>query len=203
MNFILNILFCIFCKKLDLKIISIKDLVAYRMRNERLVKKEKTTRLKTGYGAFDVHAYRQIPTGDFHIALTMGNWDKDEAVLVRVESSMDSDHLLEMLFAGYGEKINQSLEMIAKEGKGALLFMQHSEKEEDVLQKIERIEAKQQGRKLPKPTLSSEMAQRDFGTGAQILRDLGINKVRAITNNPTRRIGMVGFGLELVEIVSW
>ena len=187
-----------------LKIISIKDLVAYRMRTERIVRRELELPIETPHGPFRVIAYTQLTTNDTHLAVVRGSWQEGEPVLVRVHSSTTSEDLLGMLFGRYGTRIEKSLELIAREGSGALVFMRHSEKDKPLLERLREIQQRRNSpadqQNAPQP---SDMDDRDYGTGAQILRDLGITKIRLITNNPRRRVGMVGFGLEIVELVPW
>lgn len=193
-------------KKHDLKIISIKDLVAYRMLRERLVKQETTLKVNTPYGEFDVTAYSQLNTEQVHIAVSKGTWSKDEPVLVRVHSSTEGDFLLGMLLGGYGTKIEKSLKLLNEKGQGVMLFMQNMTESGTLLSKLEQLKKAEGNDFTPdviKSPMPSAIEQRDYGTGAQILRDLGISKIRLLTNNPKRRVGMVGFGLEIVEIVKW
>ncbi|MBC7883997.1 MAG: 3,4-dihydroxy-2-butanone-4-phosphate synthase [Saprospiraceae bacterium] len=180
---------------LDIKIITIKDLVAYRMQTERLVSKEMETEIETTYGKFSVKAFRQLTTGDIHLAFTMGNLQHDEPVLVRVHSSTETGDILGILFDGYAEQLTKSLQIIAKEKKGVLLFMRHGEKTESILDKLRSLDNNPHNN----PAISEE--QRDFGTGAQILRELGISKLKLITNHKKKRIGLIGYGLEIVENV--
>jgi len=190
-------------RKHDLKIISIKDLVAYRMRNERLVKREISLPLQTRFGTFDVTAYSQADADDVHLALTLGSWAPDEPVLVRVHSSSEADFLLSLLNESYGAKIQKSLELVAAEGKGVVLFMRNMTNRSTLLSKLKALkEGEPEPKSAPEKTPSA-LEQRDFGTGAQILRDLGVSKIRLITNNPKRRVGIIGFGLEIVELVNW
>lgn len=184
-------------KKFDLKIIAIKDLVAYRMQTERLIKRETSVTIPTDFGEMEVIAYRQITTNDIHLALKRGNWKQDEPVLVRVHSSPESGDILGAIFDGYGAPFQRALSHIAEEGKGLLLFMRHGEKGEVLLQRLQEYKQNQDG-SGKKP----ESEQRDFGVGAQILRDLGVCKIRLLTNNPKRRIGLTGYGLEIVENVE-
>jgi 3,4-dihydroxy 2-butanone 4-phosphate synthase/GTP cyclohydrolase II len=190
-------------KKFDLKIISIKDLVAYRMRNERLIKREMSIPFKNRFGEFQLIAYSQIPTGDTHLAIIKGLWQPDEPVLVRVHSSVDGSDLLGILMDDYGVRIDMSLEKIAQKGKGALVIMRHSEKGSSLLHCLQHL--KNAAEQSPRLTVNRrrEMEQRDYGIGAQILRDLGISKIRLLTGNPKRRVGMIGFGLEIVELLGW
>ncbi|MBL7794507.1 MAG: 3,4-dihydroxy-2-butanone-4-phosphate synthase [Saprospiraceae bacterium] len=177
-------------KKFDLKIIAIKDLVAYRMRNERLIKREMSVNIQSAYGDFEVIAYRQITTNDIHLAIKKGQWDCDEPVLVRVHSASETGEVLGAIFENYGIQLQKAIEQISQEGKGVLLYMRHGEKSDMLLQQLQQF---------AQPDAKQESEQRDFGVGAQILRDLDICKIRLITNNPKRRIGLTGYGLEIVE----
>ena len=186
--------------KFDLKIIAIKDLVAYRMTNERLIKREIEVTLSTKYGDFDFVAFQQMTSGDIHLAIKKGYWEPDEPVLVRVHSSTETGDVLGSLFQDYGVQLQRSVEMISKEGKGVLLYMRHSEKNDAILQLLKPYQRQDAGDRYFR--IKSEMTQRDYGVGAQILRDLGLSKIRLITNNPRRRIGLIGYGLEIVENVE-
>ncbi len=187
----------------DLKIITIKDLVAYRMRTERLIKREINVPVKTKFGDFELIAYTQITTGDTHLAVKKGSWLPDEPVLVRVFSNSEGRNLLGTLFDKFRSKNEKFLEMIANEGKGALIFMRHKEKGDSVLSQLKTLKRELEGKELSAKDRPTEMDQRDYGTGAQIIRDLGIEKIRLISNNPKRRVGMIGFGLEILELVGW
>ena len=187
-------------KKHDLKIIAIKDLVAYRMKTERLVKRELILPISTQYGEFKVVAYTQITTGDTHLAVVKGSWEEDESLLVRVHSASETKGILGTLFHKYGLHLQNSIERISEEGKGILLYMRHGEKEETLLDRLKNMRGEvERGQKLQ---LKSDMTQRDFGVGAQILRDLGVSKIRLLTNHPKRRIALQGYGLEIVENVG-
>jgi len=189
-------------KKFELKIISIKDMVAYRMRTERIIKKEIEVKLPTSFGTFDVIAFTQITTGDTHLAIKMGELDNEEPTLVRVHSTTNTGDILGVLFEGHGIKLQKSLEMIAKEGKGVLIYMQHMDDGTSLLSQLQTIKREQEtGEKTPTNGTAS-LNQRDYGIGAQILRELNISKLRLITNNPKRRIGLIGYGLEIVENVE-
>ena len=190
-------------EKFNLKIISIKDLVAYRMRTERIVKRELSVTLETRFGPFEVIAYKQLTTGDIHLALKRGSWNSDQPVLVRVHSTSESADLIGVIFNDYGGKLQRLLQIIASEGNGVLLYMHHREKENTVIPRLKALEMKLQGREIPPVDNKKEMEQRDYGIGAQILRDLGITKMRLLTNNPKRRIGIIGYGLEVVENVQF
>lgn len=186
--------------RFDLKVIAIKDLVAYRMRHERLIKREISIELPTRFGEFDVIAYRQITTGDIHLAIKKGEWEEADPVLVRVHSSTETGEIIGSLFEGYGAQLDRAVELIAEEGKGVLLYMRHSEKKDALLQRLENYKnLKERGESF---SIKSDMEQRDFGVGAQILRDLKVSKMKLLTSNPRRRIGLIGYGLEVVENVQ-
>lgn len=188
--------------RFDLKIISIKDLVAYRMRHERIIKREDSATVTTRHGDFEVIAFRQITSGDIHIALKKGQWAPDEPVLVRVHSSSATGDILGTLVEDYGSHLNKVMEIIAEEGRGIIICMRHSEKSDAILHRIQQY---QQQHETGNPAIferKQEIEQRDFGVGAQILRDLGVTKLRLISNNPRKRIGLIGYGLEIVESIE-
>ena len=190
--------------KFDLRIISIKDLVAYRMRTERIIKREMSVNLETRFGPFEVVAFTQLTTGDTHLAIKCGSWAPDEPVLVRVHSSTETADAIGTLFSDYGGKLLKVLRIISENGSGVLLYMRHNEKDNNtILARLKALELKQQGKDIPPVDNKGEMEQRDYGVGAQILRDLGISKLRLLTNNPRRRIGILGYGLEIVENVQF
>jgi 3,4-dihydroxy 2-butanone 4-phosphate synthase/GTP cyclohydrolase II len=179
--------------KFDLKVISIADLVAYRMKNERIISRDYDTTVKSKHGKFKVTAYRQNTTDDIHLAVTKGNWTEEEEILVRVHSSTETGDILGFLFNAYGQTVEQSLQMIEDAGKGVLLFMRHGEKD-DLLTSLKKLGEAGDLRKLKRTG-----DQRDFGIGAQIIRDLGIRKIKLITRSQRKRVGLVGYGLEIVE----
>ena len=192
-------------KRFDLKIIAIKDLVEYRMRTERLVKKVLDLSMDTPYGLFDIVAFEQITTGDIHLAIKKGEWGKDEPVLVRVHSATESGEIFGTMFDDYGEVLKSAISKIGNEGKGLLLYMRHVEKDssESLLKRLQEYKKHQeQGTPTPKE-IREDMFQRDFGVGAQILRELGVGKLRLLTNSPKKRIGLVGYGLEIVENIGF
>ena len=182
-------------RQLSIKIISIKDLVAYRMRTERLVSLERETEIDTTYGKFAVKAFRQLTTGDVHLAFTMGEISDGEPTLVRVHSNTETGDILGILFNGYAEQLSRSLQIIAKAKKGVLLFMRHHEGDTSILDKLKALDNN------PKNNPPASDEQRDFGTGAQILRELGITKIKLISNHTKKRIGLIGYGLEISEHV--
>ena len=175
------------------------------MRNERLIRRKLEVDLETKYGDFEVIAYEQITTGDLHLAIKKGVWSKDEPVLVRVQSGSETSEIFGTMFEDYGEILQSAIAKIAEEEKGVLLYMRHVEKDssESLLKHLgEYKKSKEEGTPAPKE-MRDDMLQRDFGVGAQILHDLGISKMRILTNNPKKRIGLTGYGLEIVENVEF
>ena len=183
--------------RFELKMIAIKDLVAYRMANERLVRKEVELKLPTRYGKFRLQAFTQITSGDVHLALTLGKWDTDEPVMVRMQSAYGAEDLLGVLMADQENQLQRSLARIAEEGRGALVLMRHGEKTGDLLTMLKNLAEKRDANREDK------LEQRDFGIGAQILRELGLGKVRLLSNSATRRVAIDGYGLEVVERVGF
>ncbi|MEL6667848.1 MAG: 3,4-dihydroxy-2-butanone-4-phosphate synthase [Bacteroidota bacterium] len=184
-----------------LKLISIKDLVAYRLRTERLIQKITTLDMDTRYGQLQLHAYRQASTDNVHLAISMGHWLPDEPILTRVQSSQVTPDLLHVLMPGFGTGLAAPLEHIAQAGKGVLLVMRPHQPAEEVINELHVIQNRiEEG--LSPSSEERSMNQRDFGIGAQILRDLGVSKLRLLTNSPKRRVGLIGYGLEVVENVS-
>ena len=186
----------------DLKIVSIEDLVAYRLETERLVEQEFSMELDTRYGKFNLYAYRQTTNDDVHLALTHGEWLPDEPVLTRVHSSTSSRDLLHSLLAGYSTGLHGPLEKIAEAGKGILLFMRPHQDGSEVVAGLRLLKARLQAGQPARITQPASMDQRDFGIGAQILRDLKVSKLRILSNSPKNRIGLEGYGLEVVEFVG-
>ena len=179
-------------RKFDLKLITIRDLVAHRMQNERIIRKELEVTIPSKWGEFKVAAYTQITTGETHLAIFMGEWAPNEAVLVRVHSTTETGDILGTLFGDYGIQLQQSMKMIGEAGKGVLIYMRHFEKKQSILRKLKAIQHQIESKKEE---------QRDFGVGAQILRDLGISNIRLLTRNPRRRVALTGYGLQIVENV--
>lgn len=189
-------------KKHNLKLISIKDLVAYRMRTERLVQRIKDMELQTRFGNFRVIAFKQATTEDVHLAFVKGgNWSEDEPVMVRVHSGMESSSLLHMMLGERDANLEKALQKIDEAGKGVLLYMRHSEKDDDIIRTLSVLEEKQQNGDSAHE-IKKQLDQRDFGIGAQILHDLGLRKIKIITNNPKKRIGLIGYDLEIVENIQ-
>ncbi|MFO8099561.1 MAG: 3,4-dihydroxy-2-butanone-4-phosphate synthase [Salinibacter sp.] len=185
--------------ELDVPLVTIQDLIAYRMQNERLVSREAEIQLDTAFGIFRVVAYKETLTGDVHLALLKGDWDETEPVLVRVHSQNVLGDVLAARREEYSEQLAKSLLRLEHEGQGAILYMMQSNHGEGLLSKLEDIERSQTRDDLDPADVSLNMDHRDYGIGCQILRDLGIRKLRLLTNNPRKRIGLAGYGLDLVE----
>jgi 3,4-dihydroxy 2-butanone 4-phosphate synthase/GTP cyclohydrolase II len=185
--------------ELGMPFITIQDLIAYRMQNERLVSREAEVSLDTAFGSFRVAAYQETLTGDVHLALLKGEWDETEPVLVRVHSQNVLGDVLGARREEYGEQLAEALLRIEHEGQGAVLYMMQSNHGANLLSKIRRMEQKQSEDETAPPDPSLDMDHRDYGIGCQILRDLGIRRLRLLTNNPRKRIGLAGYGLELTE----
>lgn len=189
-------------EKYGMKIIAIKDLVAYRMRTERIVKREMQMTLPLAQGTFELVVFRQLTTQDLHMALFMGNWQSDEPVLVRVHSAGESADLFSLLAEQENAPLNRALGRIAAEGSGVLLYMRHGERHDDWLAQLQQIKHYYKAAGVLPPLQQQPMEQRDYGVGAQMLRDLGITRLRLLTNSPKRRVGLLGYGLEIVENVE-
>jgi 3,4-dihydroxy 2-butanone 4-phosphate synthase/GTP cyclohydrolase II len=186
-----------------LKIISIKDLVAYRMRTERIVRREVSVNMPTKYGSFELIAYRQSTTDEIHLALKKGTWKEDEPVLVRVHSSCETGDILGSMRCDCGDQLHLAMQMVEREGKGVVLYMRQEGRGIGLLNKLKAYHLQEQGLDTVEANvqLGFQMDQRDYGVGAQILRDLGLGKIRLISNNPKKRIGLIGYGLEIVDNV--
>ena len=190
-------------KKFDLKIVSIKDLIEYRLRTESLVEEEVRVHMPTKHGDFELIAFRQTNTGENHLALKKGSWEKDEPVLVRVHSSCFTGDILHSLRCDCGEQLQSAMEMVERAGKGVVLYMNQEGRGIGLMNKLKAYKLQEEG----KDTVEANLAlgfkndQRDYGVGAQILRHLGISKIRLLTNNPRKRAGLLGYGLEIVENV--
>jgi 3,4-dihydroxy 2-butanone 4-phosphate synthase/GTP cyclohydrolase II len=191
----------IIAKKFDLKIICIKDLIEYRLKHESLIKREVTINLPTEFGDFEMVAFTQINTGENHLALIKGNWEKDEPVLVRVHSSCVTGDIFGSCRCDCGSQLHKAMQMIAKADKGCILYMNQEGRGIGLINKLKAYNLQDQGYDTVDANiqLGFKMDQRDYGVGAQILRDLGIAKMKLISNNPTKRAAIVGYGLEIVE----
>lgn len=187
-------------EKFDLKIISIKDLIEYRLETETLIHKEEEVQLPTKYGQFTLHAYTQTTTGEVHMALVKGKWSPDDEVLVRVHSSCATGDILGSLRCDCGDQLHAAMQMIEHKGSGVLLYMQQEGRGIGLLNKLKAYKLQEQGRDTVEANLELgfPMDQRDYGVGAQILRDLGVRKINLITNNPKKRVALKGYGLEIM-----
>jgi 3,4-dihydroxy 2-butanone 4-phosphate synthase/GTP cyclohydrolase II len=188
-------------KRFNLKLVSIKDLIAYRLKNESLIKREIGVEMPTKFGDFDLIAYKQTNTDEIHMALIKGEWEEDEPVLVRVHSSCVTGDIFGSCRCDCGPQLQKSMEMVEQEGKGVVLYMNQEGRGIGLINKLKAYKLQEQGMDTIQANLALgfPMDSRDYGVGAQILRDLGISKIRLITNNPTKRVGLLGYGLEIVD----
>jgi len=189
--------------KHNLKIISIKDLIEYRLEKETLIREEVTVKMPTLYGDFDLIAFTQLNTGETHLALKKGEWQKEESVMVRVHSSCITGDILGSMRCDCGEQLHAAMSMIEKNGKGLVLYMNQEGRGIGLLNKLKAYQLQEQGFDTVEANLKLGfgMDERDYGIGAQILRHLGITKMNLITNNPKKRAGMNGYGLEVVSTI--
>ena len=193
----------IMAKEFGLKIISIKDLISYRLTAETLVHKEISVKMPTQWGDFDMIAYTQLDTGEHHLALVKGSWEPDEPVLVRVHSSCVTGDIFGSCRCDCGPQLHKAMEMISKEGKGVVVYMNQEGRGIGLINKLRAYHLQENGLDTVEANLKLgfKMDQRDYGIGAQILRSLGISKMRLMSNNPKKRAGLIGYGLEVVENV--
>ena len=188
-------------KQHDLKIISIDDLVAYRMRTERLVHRELETSMQTIYGDFQAVVFTDAASGDTHLVLKKGEWQPDEPVLVRVHSWSETGGILGALLSDYGTQLPNALRSIAEAGKGAFVYLRQGDKA-NLLARLKHYKQLVDEGNAEKFDLHTSMGKKDFGVGAQILRELNISKIRLLTNHPKPRTGFIGYGLEIVENIQ-
>ena len=193
-----------FADKFQLKLISIKDLIAYRLEQETLIKKEIEINMPTQWGAFKLTAYTQLNTGDIHLALSKGTWKKDEPVLVRVHSSCITGDIFSSFRCDCGFQLSDAMKKVEDKGQGIVLYMNQEGRGIGLLNKLKAYKLQEKGMDTVEANLALgfEMDQRDYGVGAQILRDMGIGKIKLMSNNPKKRTGLMGYGLEIVDQVS-
>lgn len=188
-------------KKFDLKIISIEDLIKYRLKHESLIERQVTVKMPTEWGEFNLTAYRQLSNNLEHLALTKGTWEVGEPVMVRVHSSCVTGDIFGSCRCDCGPQLHKAMEMIEKEGKGAIIYINQEGRGIGLLNKLKAYALQEDGRDTVEANaeLGFKPDERDYGVGAQIIRDLGITKLRLLSNNPTKRAGLIGYGLEIVD----
>ena len=190
--------------KFDLKLISIEDLVAYRMEHDSLINKKEDFQINTKYGSYRLRAYQQTTNDQIHIALTKGVWEADEAVLVKVNSTLINNDILGTLTNNADKKIDDMFSVFNKEGKGAIVFINQQSHTVNLLSRLKALKEAQTDTEIAKaPRIV--MDSKDFGIGAQILHDLGIHKIRLVSNskNTKKRVGMIGYGLEIIDYINY
>lgn len=190
-------------KKFDLKIVSIEDLVAYRMEHDSLIEKKEDFDIETRFGSFRLRAYQQTTNNQIHIALTKGDWARDEHVLTRVNATLVNNDILGTLTNNADEKLDDMFKVINIEGKGAIIFINQQSQSMNLLNRLSLLKESQVvGEVVKAPSIGMDV--KDFGIGAQILHDLNIHKLKLISNSQqTKRVGMIGYGLEIVDYVSY
>ena len=191
-------------ERFNLKLISIKDLIEYRLNKETLISEEERVHMPTKYGDFELVAFRQLNTGDIHLAIKKGEWKKEEPVMVRLHRSCMTGDILGSLRCDCGDQLHKALKIIEAEGKGVVLYMNQEGRGIGLLNKLKAYKLQEQGMDTVEANLELGfgMDERDYGVGAQILRHLGISKMKLLSNNPRKRAGLLGYGLEVVENVA-
>ena len=189
-------------KKFDIKIVSIEDLVAFRMEHDSLIEKKEDYTIKTRFGDFRLRAYQQTTNNQVHIALTKGSWNTNEGVLTRVNSTLVNNDILGTLTNNADKKLDQMFQSINEQGKGAILFINQQNQSQNLLNRLHILKENQAIGVMKAPVMA--MDNKDFGIGAQILHDLKINKIQLMTNSQqTKRVGMIGYGLEIIDYVTY
>lgn len=190
--------------KFDLKIISIEDLIKYRMRNESLIERTVDVKMPTDLGEFQLHAFKDTSNDQDHLALVKGEWKEDEPVLVRVHSSCLTGDIFGSCRCDCGPQLNTAMQMIEKEGKGVIVYMNQEGRGIGLVNKLKAYKLQEEGFDTfdANVKLGFKPDQRDYGIGAQILRALNVSKMRLMSNNPKKRTGLIGYGLEVVENVA-
>ena len=187
--------------RFDLKIVTIKDLISYRLAKESIVTRQVEVEMPTVWGDFKLIAYKVETNGQEHMALVKGTWEKDEPVLVRVHSSCVTGDIFGSCRCDCGPQLHQAMEQIEKAGKGVIVYMNQEGRGIGLLNKLKAYKLQENGRDTVEANLELgfKMDERDYGVGAQILRDLGLSKIKLLSNNPVKRVGLMGYGLEIVE----
>jgi 3,4-dihydroxy 2-butanone 4-phosphate synthase/GTP cyclohydrolase II len=190
-------------KKFDLKLVSIKDLIEYRIKKESLISRQVEVDMPTAHGNFKLIAFEQTNSQELHLALVKGTWHKDEPILVRVHSSCVTGDIFGSCRCDCGSQLHHAMEMVDREGKGIVLYMKQEGRGIGLLNKLRAYKLQEEGWDTVEANLQLgfDMDERDYGVGAQILRDLGVTKIKLITNNPKKRVGLMGYGLEIVDNV--
>ncbi len=188
-------------EKFDLKLISIADLIEYRIKHESLIEKIVDVKMPTEYGSFQLHAYRDRNNGQEHLALTKGSWEAEEPVMVRVHSSCLTGDIFGSCRCDCGPQLHEAMRMIEEAGKGAIIYMNQEGRGIGLVNKLKAYKLQEEGLDTVEANLKLGFKgdQRDYGIGAQIIRDLGITKMRLLSNNPKKRSGLIGYGLEIME----
>ncbi len=191
-------------KKFNLKIISIEDLIKYRIKTESLIERIVDVKMPTKWGDFQLHAYKEINSGKEHLALVKGTWKKDENILVRVHSSCITGDIFGSCRCDCGPQLHVAMQTIEKEGRGVIVYMNQEGRGIGLINKLKAYKLQEDGFDTVEANLmlGFNADERDYGIGAQIIRDIGISKMKLMTNNPTKRTGLVGYGLEIVENIS-
>ncbi|MCP9753662.1 bifunctional 3,4-dihydroxy-2-butanone-4-phosphate synthase/GTP cyclohydrolase II [Lacihabitans sp. CCS-44] len=189
--------------KFKLKLVSIKDLIAYRLEKESLIKREIGVNMPTNWGNFELIAFRQINNEQLHLALVKGTWEENEPILVRVHSSCVTGDIFGSCRCDCGSQLHAAMEMVEKNGKGVIVYMNQEGRGIGLLNKLKAYKLQEQGRDTVEANLELGFGadERDYGVGAQILRNLGVTKIKLISNNPKKRVGLMGYGLEIVSCV--
>ena len=190
-------------KKFDLKLVSIEDLVAYRMEHDSLIEKEEDFTINTNFGPYRLRAYKQTTNDQVHIALTRGNWKNNEPVLVRMNSTLVNNDILGTLTSSVDKKLDDMFKVIENQGKGAMVFINQQSQSFNLINRLKTLKEVQKEDEIAKAP-NIKMDARDFGIGAQILHDLGIHKIRLMSNTKQeKRVGMIGYGLEIIDYVGY
>ena len=192
----------IVAEKLDLKVVSIEDLVAFRMKHDSLISKKECFDFNTRFGEFRLHAFQQTNHNQVHLALIKGDWEEDEPVHVRINSSITNNDLLTSLTSDSDKTLENIFKKINSNKNGVIVFINQTPNPENILFRLKKLKSMQSKNKIKSPPL--QMDEKDFGIGAQILHDLKISKIQLITNsNQIKRVGMIGYGLEIVEYINY